>query len=1068
VRCPHCDTEISRPSDEERRSDEECVDEIRTVTVLFADVAGSTEMTARLGLEVVKSLMDQIFERIYHVVVDHGGKVDKFIGDCVMALFGAPLAYGDDPARAVRAGLAILQTVAEMEPELEQAGLPQVRMRVGINTGPVIAGPVGAGSERRYTVLGHAVNVAAHLQQEAAVGTVLVGQGTYRRIRGLFSLQEQQTASGPAYVVQEEQLDGIWLRPREILGNEIEMVGRDHELELLLGMTRACAGGREARLALVVGEPGIGKSRLAFEFLARLEQQGECDAIVGYAHPLSAGVPFSVAADAMRRRLGGQDQEQMQQTMLTALEGLGGSSRERDLSTLSRVLGLPAEEGAEPEKVSPRRVLDLMVQLVDWQASRRPTVLVAEDLHWCDSATLSLLDELLRRLAHRPLLIVGFTRPEFAHEHPELAEGRQRQRIDLEPLDHDAVTSMVRQAVGEERSGGVLDFIARRALGNPYHVEELLRTLEERGVLERRVGGWELSGVPADLEIPPGVEAVTQARIDNLAPRQRRMLSQAAAVGRTFWDGLLRWLSDDFAPGDLSRLVQRELVVSRQGTGFSGSKEYSFVHDLTRDVAYRMLTEARRTSLHRRIAAWLEQQGANTTEELALVGRQFDLGGQPDRAALYLSRAGDAAFGAGAYTSAVLHFTRAIELTARADELDREQLFDLLARRERVLNQLGRWSEQRADAEQMLELAVELYSEERRTEALLRVGRSLLNVGDHNGARRAFREAHRLSLHTGDPNIQARSLRWQAMYHFNLGEHLQARPLFEQALALAEEHDLDELAAELAYELGVTAGTVGDYVRALDVSGQALEMFRRQGNRYQESFCLANIGCFHVYLGEYDEALPSLQLAAALGHELRIPLAEASAEANLGNAYRLLGRAGEALALEERVHQVAQEIGDSRLAADAMIYGALACLEVSDGEGQGEAMARSALALARECGMPGTEAVACMALARVLERQERFDDALEVSHAAVELLDRIGSVEGFEQEILQVHGALCAQVGLEQEAQQAGARARAEVERKASFIASEQRRRRFLDQVASRAILKQSRGADAAAGERTE
>ena len=146
-------------------------------------------------------------------------------------------------------------------------------------------------------------------------------------------------------------------------------------------------------------------------------------------------------------------------------------------------------------------------------------------------------------------------------------------------------------------------------------------------------------------------------------------------------------------------------------------------------------------------------------------------------------------------------------------------------------------------------------------------------------------------------------------------------------------HGADELAAELAYELGVTAGTVGDYVRALDVSGQALEMFRRQGNRYQESFCLANIGCFHVYLGEYDEALPSLQRAAALGRELRIPLAEASAEANLGNAYRLLGRAEEALVLEERVHQVAQEIGDPRLAADAMIYGALACLEVSEGEG---------------------------------------------------------------------------------------------------------------------------------------
>jgi len=1057
VRCPHCDTEIDRPSDEES------ADEIRTVTVLFADVAGSTEMTASLGLEAVKSLMDQIFERIYRVVLEHGGKVDKFIGDCVMALFGAPLAYGDDPARAVRAGLAIVKTVAEMEPELKRAGLPAVRMRVGINTGSVIAGPVGAGSERRYTVLGHAVNVAAHLQQEAAVGAVLVGQGTYRRIRGLFSLRGQQTTSGAAYEVTGEQLDGFWLRPREILGHEIEMVGRNHELGQLLELARSCAAEKEARLALVVGEPGIGKSRLAFEFLARLEQQREYDAIVGYAHPLSAGVPFSVAADAMRRRLGvttGQSHEQVRVAMREAMEDLGGPTRDQDLLTITRVLGLPVgEEEGVAQKVSPRRVLDLMVQLVDWQASRRPTILVAEDLHWCDSASLALLDELLRRLSHRPLLVVGFTRPEFVLEHPELAGGRQRCRIDLEPLDHDAVTAMVHQAVGGQRSGGVLDFIARRALGNPYHVEELLRALEERGVLERRIGGWELSGVPADLEIPPGVEAVTQARIDNLAPRQRLLLSQAAAAGQTFWDGLLRWLSEDFAAEDLSRLVQRELVVSRQGTSIAGTKEYSFAHDLTRDVAYRMLTAARRTELHRNIAAWLEEQGCGTTEELALVGRQFDLGGRPRRAAVYLRRAGDAAFGAGAYTSAVLHFTRAIELTTEPD-----LLFDVLARRERVLNQLGRWSEQRADAEQMLVLAVELEHEERRTEALLRVGRSLLNVGDHPGARRAFREAHRRSQRTGDPNIQARSLRWQAMYHFNLGEHLQARPLFEQALALAEEHGLDELAAELAYELGVTAGTVGDYVRALDVSGQALEMFRLQGNRYQESFCLANIGCFHIYLGEYSEALPSLERAAALGRELRIPLAEASAEANLGNAYRLLGRAAEALALEERVQRVAQEIGDPRLAADAMIYGALASLDAGDALGQGEAMARSALALARECGMPGTEAVACMSLARVLEQQERFDDALEVSRAAVELLDRIGSVEGFEQEILQVHATLCGRAGLVEESQNTEVRARAEVDRKAAFIVSDPRRQRFLDHVASRAILQQPRAGSARTG----
>lgn len=1051
MRCPHCGNDLPEP---QTSGDElKLADEIRTVTVLFADVAGSTEMTARLGLEAVKSLMDRVFERIYRVVLEHGGKVDKFIGDCVMALFGAPLAYGDDPARAVRAGLAILNAVAEMEPELREVGLPPVKMRIGINTGPVIAGPVGAGPERRYTVLGHAVNVAAHLQQEAPVGAVLVGHETFRRIRGLFQLEEHPTESGPAYLVLAEQLDGLWLRPREILGREIEMVGRAGELSQLMETARTCAAQKESRLVIVTGEPGIGKSRLAFEFLSKMEQdQPSVSCIMGFAHPLSTGVPFSVAVDAMRRRLGvtaGRSQAQVMKNLRGVLEELNRPSQE-DLLTLARIVGLPAgERSSEEEELSPRRVLDLMVHLVDWQATQAPTVLLAEDLHWSDSLSLALLDEILEKLSGRPLLVVGFTRPELLLEHPEVLVGQRRHRIDLEPLNHDAVAQLVDQAVGPDQGVEVLDFIARRALGNPYHVEELLRALEERGVLVRRVGGWDLTAIPSELEIPPGVEAVTQARIDNLSVDQRVLLSQAAAVGRTFWDDLLRWLGpDQYSAQDLSVLVQRELVVSRQGTSFASHKEYSFVHDLTRDVAYRMLTEKRRVYLHQRIASWLIEHGAASTEELALVGRHLELGGRLEEAAEYQRRAGDEAFKAGAYAAAALHFSRSIALTSSD-----EQMFERLARRERVLNALGRYSEQRDDAERLLALAEGLETDELKTEALLRIGRVRLNLGEHQAALDAFKQANRISRRVKDPNIRARSLRWMAMYHFNLGEHLQARPLFEQALALAKEHGLDVLVAELAYELGVTVGTIGDYPQALEVSRQALEMFQKNNNRYQESFCLANIGCFHVYLGEYQQALDHLEQAAALGRKMRIPLAEASAQANLGNAYRLLGRFDEALSIELQVHKVAQRTGDLRLAADALIYGALASLGVPGNERAGddeqlssERLAREALDLARDSGMPGTEAVAQMALARVLAHEGELEPAVAASRRAVEILDQIGSVEGFEQEILLVHSEMCGRLGLEEEAERALQRAQKEIDRKASYISSASRRQRFVDQ----------------------
>ncbi len=216
------------------------LDEIRVATVLFADVADFTVMSAQLGLEASKALMDRVFDRLYQVLVRHGGVVDKYIGDCVMALFGAPIAHGDDPARAVRAGLEMQRALKEMRSELEAFGVPAVRMRVGINTGPVIAGMVGAGPQRRYTVMGHTVNVAAHLQRDAPRGTVAIAEGTYSRVRGLFDVTELPGVDPPAFAVRAHRFGGHWLRPREILGAEVPLVGRAPQLSRLLDLAEAC------------------------------------------------------------------------------------------------------------------------------------------------------------------------------------------------------------------------------------------------------------------------------------------------------------------------------------------------------------------------------------------------------------------------------------------------------------------------------------------------------------------------------------------------------------------------------------------------------------------------------------------------------------------------------------------------------------------------------------------------------------------------------------------------------------------------------------------------------------
>ncbi|MCA9664037.1 MAG: tetratricopeptide repeat protein [Myxococcales bacterium] len=1043
----------------------ELVDEIRTATVLFADVARFTELSAQLGLEAIKLLMDHVFDRLYQEVLRHGGVVDKYIGDCVMALFGAPIAYGDDAARAVRAGLAFQRALNEMRPELLDLGLPPIDMRVGINSGPVIAGAVGAGPQRRYTVMGHTVNVASHLQQDAPIGAVVIGDGTFRRVRGLFELARLEGGEHSGHVVAGERFGGLWLRPREILGAEVEMVGRVEELSHMQQLMHRCHEERRAQLLVVSGPPGIGKTRLGAEFLTWLElRYSEAVRLVAFADPQVTASPFGVAADALTRKLSSSDSrgEIGVDALMSMARNVGCTVADGDRAVLARLVGLPSSlvhtRGEKPPSHGhfAQRCMDLLEELAERVAELTTIVVFIEDMHWCDAATLELCERLMQRARDKPIFIVGFARPELLRERPELVEGVDRHVIELEALHGDDVGELLERVLGPDLRPR-LEALCSSALGNPFHVEELLRTLEERGVLVRQVNGWTLGAVPDDFGIPPGVEAVTQVRIDNLDPSQRALLRSAAAIGPTFWDGALRELASDFSPKDLSTLVRRELVVPMQESQIPGQREFRFLHEMTRQVAYAMIPESQRPPLHLRVAQWLDREQAGTTnaEELAAIGSHFDLGGDKQRAADYLGRAGDVAYERGAYDAALDHFTRAVELAQRDDVL-----FDVLARRERVHNALGRWALQLADAEHLIELAVD--RDRRRVEALLRLGRAHLNRGEHARARSAFDEALEIASELDDTEGRARALRWIGMVHFNRSEHREALPSFSEALVLAEKAGLDGLAAELAYEYGVTAGTIGDYGRAVDVSRRALEMFRRQGNRYQESFCLGNLGCFHIYLGEYERAVAVLEQAAALGRRMGIPLAEASAEANLGNALRFLGRFDEALRLEARAGAVAQRLGDVRLEADTCLYGALAALGANTAMGDrldAASLAREALSLARQAEMPGTEAAASMALAQALAAAGKLDEALGASARAVQILDALGSVEGFEADIRLTHARLCLSAGRRAEAYAILERARSELEQMAEQIDGSERRRRFLLMVESNAAIFRLSGA---------
>jgi class 3 adenylate cyclase/predicted ATPase len=1059
-------------------------DEIRTATVVFADVADFTRLSSELSLEKIKLLMDTIFSRLYEVVLAHGGVVDKYIGDCLMALFGVPRSRGDDAARGVRAALAMQRALEDMRSTLEQRGLPDVHMRVGLESGSVIAGPVGAGPQRRYTVMGSTVNLAAHLQQEAPVDAVVIGPGCQRRIRGVFQLDPYATREGAAFIVACEHTGEGLSPPRELLGSGSRLVGRDAQLAWLSQQLAAVIEQRRAQLTNLVGPAGIGKTGLLVEYLARVDEQREADRdasvtrVVARGHALSRATPFAVFADGLKRQIGLYDLTDRDRVtrrlkrFLQTIASFGGGPQDerRDLETLWMLLDPPTQTFGAAARI--KQVSDFVCRVFEVVCSRRPTMLVIEEADDADPATVQCLAQLLQRLERLPFWVVAAGRASLASRLASFGNGFGEDdafpatnssacpaftvnELTLTGLDSEAVGRLLEQTLGQRVSKELAAWITSGAEGNPRRVEEIVRSLRDSGALSRRISGWELARPSEEVRAIGQVAAmdVARRRLSLLSHDQQLLLSRAALIGPTIWRGALEVLLPQLERFDseLALAVERELLAVVLQSRLSGERELVFLSDALQRVAYDSLSTAERPALHCQVAQWLQSKtqlaAKPSTEHVALLvlaAEHYEKAGSLPQAAATFGQAGDLAYRVGSLELANTQYERASALVAEPP-----LLFEHLARQERVLNALGRFADQRQVAKHMIDVAEQLQDRARLVEALLRVGRSHLNVGEHEMAKSRFKHALSVAEERDDRVDQARALRWMAMIDFNRSAHRAALPTFERALCLASDAGDEALAAELAYELAVTVGTVGDYSRALDVSMRALEMFEQQQNRYQIAFCLGNIGCFHTYLGELEAAGAAFERASALAAKIGAPLAEASALANLANARRLDGAANHAVDIATRAVEQARGLGDPRLLADALVYLALAMLAADGDPIAACEVAQQSLSCSRSAELPGAEAAGCLALARAHTARDQLGQALELASAALRILTRLGSIEGLEHQIQLTWIELMMVLGKEElstgeAVETVLGQACEQVRTKAGWIGDLQRRERFL------------------------
>jgi eukaryotic-like serine/threonine-protein kinase len=609
----------------------EAAGELRVVTVAFVSFSATSQMGRNLSPDESNELLESVFSEAKEIIADHGGTIPRYFGDGFMALFGAPVAHGDDAVRALRAMISLEKLAGDSE-----AGDLGIKISAGVTTGRVVAGRLRGFGESGYGVVGNAVGLARRMEGLGPTGSILACKETYLHVRGRFRVKAITFSSGPGneteeivYSVLEENPHGLVVAPREILGSKVRMAGRVAEVAQLLGAFERAVDERTSQMVTVIGAPGMGKSRLAYELLGHVEDmEGDVLIITAAGHQLAEGSPLTIWASAIREKAGinvdedasaaGLKLERFVQYLWTGVTG--DSSRiVRDLLAL---LGLG--ESHDTSRPLLDNLEDSLFGLLEPLLEKFPAVIMFDDVQWVDSASLELLRRVVDRLSERRLFVLLLARPEFVVNAPEyLFEGTERQRIDLKPLTRRESRELLRNVLGPGVPEDLLEKIAERSGGTPLFIEEILHDLVEREVVTRAGQKWLVSRDVDTLDIPLTVEAVIQARLDQLPTGERDVLVKASVVGEQFWDGSLAAMGVGQVDSGLARLVSKELLRLQPTSCLDGCREYVFRHGLIRDVAYGLTPAKERRQLHQAVAAWIVEYGAGNVEAHAMIARHL-------------------------------------------------------------------------------------------------------------------------------------------------------------------------------------------------------------------------------------------------------------------------------------------------------------------------------------------------------------------------------------------------------------------------------------------------------------
>jgi len=605
--------------------------EYKQVTVLFADVVGSMDIADAVEMERCREIMTEVVERSAAVVRRFGGGMVEYTGDGVMALFGAPVALEDHAFRGCLAALGIQEEAHRVAVEVARRDGVVLRLRVGLNSGRVIAGAVGAGS-RGYAVTGETVGLAQRMESAAPPGGVLLSESTARLVEHIVTLSEPQwvRVKGAGEPVWTRRLVAIQPRDALVGRTEASLVGRGAEMAVLDAMVGCAVGGRGG-VVNVVGPPGIGKSRVAREAAAAAAARG-VEVVWSFCESHASDVPFSAVSTLLRAGLGVTDLDD--DAARARVREQAPDADPQDLLLLDDLLGV-ADPGVVLPQIDPdarRRRLTALINTVSL-ARTEPALFIVEDAHWVDAVSESLLADFLTVIPRTPSMVLITSRPEYQGALTRVAGA---QRITLAPLDDSDAAALIAELLGSDPSVGELAaVIAERAAGNPFFAEEMVRELEQRGVLTGARGRYVCHADAADVAVPATVQAAIEARIDRLGAPAKRTVYAASVIGARFATDLLAALGIDPV---LDELIRAELI---DQTGTTPGAEYVFRHPLIRAVAYESQLKSDRAEWHRRLAAVIQERAPGSVEEnAALIAEHLQAAGELPAAYGWHMRAG--------------------------------------------------------------------------------------------------------------------------------------------------------------------------------------------------------------------------------------------------------------------------------------------------------------------------------------------------------------------------------------------------------------------------------------------